>query len=80
MWVRAYYTDNIILKSQVVEGSVWILKVLINGEKRQKRVTTNMSFKILKMVLWLKVHKLEGFKKLNLLGDVCSLSQPAFFY
>lgn len=80
MWVKPYYTDNIILKSQVVEGSVWILKVLINGEKRQKRVTTNMSFKILKMVLWLKVHKLEMFKKLNLLGDVCSLSQPAFFY
>ena len=34
--------------------------------KREKKVTTNMSFKILKVVLLLKVHKLEWGKKSNL--------------
>ena len=34
--------------------------------KREKNVTTNISFKILKVVLRLKVHMLEWGKKSNL--------------
>ena len=34
--------------------------VVIWEKEREKKVTTNMSFRILKMVMWLKVHKLWG--------------------